>query len=150
LQPGATDLRALVEASGAEAELEESALGEVARVAPDAVVDALAALKGAGFESLVDLFGCDTGEAIEITYHLRSYAAGRNVYVKTTVPHDAEIASAWNVYPSALMPERETAELLGLRLEGHPNPKRLLTTDGIEPLLRKSVAIRTVEEVKRR
>jgi len=32
---------------------------------------------------------------------------------------------------------------------GHPNPKRLLTTDGTEPLLRKSVLIRTAEEVRR-
>jgi len=150
LRPDATELRALIEAGGANAEVLESALGEVARVTPDAVVDALAALKAAGFESLVDLLGCDTGEAIELTYHARSYATARDVYVKTTVPYDADIASAWNVYPSVLMPERETAELLGLSLEGHPNPKRLLTTDGIEPLLRKGVPIRSVEVVKHR
>ena len=42
------------------------------------------------------------------------------------------------------------AELLGLTLAGHPNPKRLLTTDGIPPLLRKSQLIRSEEEVKRR
>lgn len=149
MRPDAAKLRTLVEAGGVAAEVEESALGEVVRVTPDAVVDALAALKNAGFESLVDLFGCDTGEAVELVYHLRSYAAARNAYVKTTLPYDAEITSVWNLYPSALMPERETAELLGLRLAGHPNPKRLLTTDGIEPLLRKSVPIRTVEEVKR-
>ena len=149
MQQDAIALRSLVEASGVSAEVEESALGEVVRVVPDAVVDALTGLKRAGFESLVDLFGCDTGEAVDLVYHLRSYAAARDAYVKTTLPHDAEITSVWNVYPSALMPERETAELLGLHLAGHPNPKRLLTTDGIEPLLRKSVPIRTVEEVKR-
>ena len=33
------------------------------------------------------------------------------------------------------MPEREAAELFGLSLSGHPNPKRLLTTDGMPPLL---------------
>jgi NADH:ubiquinone oxidoreductase subunit C len=47
------------------------------------------------------------------------------------------------------MPERETAELFGLSLSGHPNPKRLLTTDGVPPLLRKSVPVRTEEEVRR-
>ena len=150
MQQDAIALRSLVEASGVAAEVEESALGEVVRVVPDAVVDALIGLKQAGFESLVDLFGCDTGEAIDLVYHLRSYAAARDAYVKTTLPYDAEIPSVWNVYPSALMPERETAELLGLHLAGHPNPKRLLTTDGIGPLLRKNMPVRTVEEVKRR
>ncbi|MRR12205.1 hypothetical protein EG835_07005, partial [bacterium] len=51
---------------------------------------------------------------------------------------------------SALLPERETAELFGLALCGHPNPKRLLTTEGIEPLLLKSVPIRSAEEVRAR
>ena len=92
----------------------------------------------------------DTGEAIELTWRLRSYAQDCEAYLKATVAYDAEIASAWNVYPSALMPERETAELLGLKLAGHPNPKRLFTTDGIPPLLRKSELIRSEEEVKNR
>jgi NADH:ubiquinone oxidoreductase subunit C len=47
------------------------------------------------------------------------------------------------------MPERETAELFGLGLDGHPNPKRLLTTDGVPPLLRRDVPIRTPEEFRR-
>ena len=54
----------------------------------------------------------------------------------------------WEIYPAALFPEREAAELLGMTLTGHPNPKRLLTVEGTEPLLRKSVAIRTAEEVQ--
>ena len=32
---------------------------------------------------------------------------------------------------------------------GHPNPKRLLTSEGTGPLLRRSVLIRTAEEVRR-
>jgi NADH:ubiquinone oxidoreductase subunit C len=132
------------------AEPEETFLGTVARLLPREVLGALAALKAAGYESLIDFFGTDTGEAVELTWHVRSYAQDAEVYLKTTVPYDAEIDSAWNIYPSALMPERETAELLGLKLGGHPNPKRLLTTDGVPPLLRKSVLIRTAQEVERR
>lgn len=150
MRPDASSLRRSLQGVDAACEVEESALGIVARIAPGAVRDALAVLKGAGYESLVDLLGCDTGEAIELTYHVRSYASGHDAFVKTEVAYEAEVASVWNVYASALMPERETAELFGLTLAGHPNPKRLLTTDGVEPLLLKRVAIRSVEEVKRR
>lgn len=150
MRPDATALSRSLEAVDPATEVVETTLGTVVRVAAHAVVDTLAALKDTGYESLVDLLGCDTGEAIELTYHVRSYGSGGDAFVKTEVPYEAEVASVWNVYASALMPERETAELLGLRLHGHPNPKRLLTTDGVEPLLLKRVLIRSVEEVKRR
>lgn len=150
MRPDATELKTLLAGGGVEAEAEETLLGTVARVRPREVIDALAALKAVGYESLIDFFGMDTGEAIELTWHVRSYAHDAEAYLKTSVNYDAEIDSVWNVYPSALMPERETAELLGLKLGGHPNPHRLLTSDGVEPLLRKSVQIRTAEEVERR
>lgn len=149
MQPDATELRTLLAASGVTAEADTTLLGTVARLAPEAVVEALAALRAAGYESLVDFDGMDTGEAIELTWRVRSYSMDLEAYVKATVAYDAEIHSVWNVYPSALMPERETAELFGLRLAGHPNPKRLLTTEGVPPLLRKDVLVRTKEEVRR-
>lgn len=150
MQPDVKTIKSLLKGARITAKVEAVLLGTVARVGAGDAVGALAAFKDAGYESLVDFDGTDTGEAIELTWRLRSYAADCEAYLKTTVAYDAEIASAWNVYPSALMPERETAELLGLKLAGHPNPKRLLTTDGIPPLLRKDVPIRSEEEVKNR
>jgi len=148
LQPRADDIRTALAGGVPDAEVAETTLGVVARVPLGMVLDALRALQAAGFESLVDLDGTDTGELIELTYRVRSYAHGAEAYVKTTIAYDGELLSAWEVYPAVLMPERETAELLGLTLAEHPNPKRLLTTDGVEPLLRKSVAVRTREEVR--
>ncbi|MEL7666761.1 MAG: NADH-quinone oxidoreductase subunit C [Actinomycetota bacterium] len=148
--PDANEIRTLLAGSGVAAEVDTVALGTVARVSASDAIDALAAFNAEGYESLVDFDGMDTGEAIELTWRLRSYSMDCEAYLKTTVAYDAEIHSAWNIYASALMPERETAELLGLRLAGHPNPKRLFTTDGIPPLLRKDVPIRSVEEVKNR
>lgn len=136
-------------AAASEALIETTRLGVVVRTGAASVLGLLAAFKDAGYESLADLDGIDTGEDIELTYRLRSYAQDVEVYVKTALPYDGTLASAWNVYAGALMPERETAELLGLKLAGHPNPKRLVTTDGVAPLLRKSVPIRTEEEVRR-
>jgi NADH:ubiquinone oxidoreductase subunit C len=150
LQPDATTISALLADAGLTAEAESVLLGTVARVSAGDVIGALVAFKTAGYESVVDFDGIDTGEAIELTWRLRSYSRDCEAFLKTTVLYGAEIPSAWNVYPSVLMPERETAELLGLTLAGHPNPKRLLTTDGIPPLLRKSIEIRSEEEVKRR
>jgi NADH:ubiquinone oxidoreductase subunit C len=142
----------LTRAGVAQVEVAETTLGVVCRCAPEDIVTALAALKECelDFAMLPDLLGTDTGEGIEITYHLRSFARDEDVYVKIDVAYDAEILSVWNVFPSALLPERETAELLGLRLAGHPNPKRILTTDDSPPLLRRDVAVRTVEEVRDR
>ena len=124
------------------------ALGTVMRIAPAENVAALGALASAGFDQLVDLFGVDTGEQVEVTYHVRVLAEMDDAYVRLAVPYDATLRSVWQVYPAALYPEREVAELFGLSLEGHPNPKRLLTTDGVEPLLRKSVVVRDAEEVR--
>jgi NADH:ubiquinone oxidoreductase subunit C len=123
-------------------------LGTVVRVEATDVRAALGALAADGFEQLVDLFAADTGEAIEVTYNLRSFADFESLFVKAIVAYDGELASVWEVYPAALFPEREAAELLGMRLTGHPNPKRLLTVEGTEPLLRKSVEIRGAEEVQ--
>lgn len=150
--PDATVIKHILASAGITAEVEETSLGVVARVGADSSVEALGALRASelDFRMLVDLMGTDTGEGIEVTYHLRSFSRDEELFVKTTLPYDGCLRSVWNTYPSALAPERETAELLGLVLDGHPNPKRLLTTDGVEPLLRKSVPIRTVEEVRAR
>ena len=149
MRPEAKDTRALLAAADVTAEVTCLPVGQVVRVEGERVLDALAAFRTGGYESLVDFDGTDTGSDIELTYKLRSYSAGTDLYIKTTLPYDGTIHSAWNTYPSVLMPERETAELFGLHLAGHPNPKRLLTTDGIAPLLRKDVSIRTQDEVRR-
>ncbi len=143
-------LSSALSAAGVPAEVSEEAIGAVARVPASDLVEALTALRDAdcAFAMLIDLFGVDTGEQLELTYHLRSFARDEDAYVRVAAPYDGEVPSAWRVYPSALYPEREAAELFGLTFPGHPNLKRLLTTDEVElPLLRRSTAIRTQEEV---
>jgi NADH:ubiquinone oxidoreductase subunit C len=153
LLPDKTVVESVLTRAGiADVEVGRSNLGVVCHCASGDVPAVLAALKECelDFAMLADMLGTDTGEGIELTYHLRSFARDEEIYVKADVAYDAEIASVWNVFPSALLPERETAELLGLTLAGHPNPRRLFTTDGIPPLLRKDQPVRTVEEVRDR
>lgn len=134
--------------AGIAAEPSTERLGAVVRLDADRIADALAALKAAGFDFLVDLFGTDTGEKIELTYHLRAFASRQDLYIKTLVGYDGEAPSVWHVHPAALYPEREAAEMLGVSFPGHPNPKNLLLTEGVPPLLRKSELIREAGEVQ--
>jgi NADH:ubiquinone oxidoreductase subunit C len=153
LLPDATVIRGALSAGGVSvAEVEEVSLGLVCHVPAAEAVKALGAIAASshGFNTLIDMLGIDTGEDVEITYHVRSLARDEELYVKTRVPYGSVLESAWEVYPAVLMPERETAELFGLSLSGHPNPKRLLTTDGVQPLLLKSMDIRSAEEVRAR
>jgi NADH:ubiquinone oxidoreductase subunit C len=127
-------------------------LGVVVRVAPQTARAAVEALRESDrtFDLMVDLFGIDTGEAIDVVYHLRSLSRDEEVVVKAAHPYGSDLASVWDIFPAALMPERELAEMFGLTLSGHPNPKHLLLTDAVGPLLLKSAAIRTAEEVRNR
>jgi NADH:ubiquinone oxidoreductase subunit C len=138
----------ILRVAGVAGEHADEALGAVLRVPSARIADALAALAASGYDQLVDLFATDTGERVEVTYHVRALARLEDLYLKCLVDYDGEAPSVWRVYPAALYPEREAAELLGMSFPGHPNPKRLLTTEGTEPLLRKSVPIRTSEEVR--
>jgi NADH-quinone oxidoreductase subunit C len=135
-----------------EAVADADTLGVVVRVAPAHARATLEALRDSdhNFSYLVDMFGIDTGEHVDAVYHLRSFSRDEEVYVKAAQPYGSDLASVWEVFPAVLMPERELAEMFGLTLSGHPNPKHLLLTEGIEPLLLKGVAIRSAEEVRNR
>jgi NADH-quinone oxidoreductase subunit D len=143
----------IVERAGVTASVETvPGLGAVCRVTPADVRTALVALRDSdlAFGFLVDLFGVDTGEVVDLVYHLRSFSRDEELFVVAWHEYDSTLASVWDIFPSALMPERETAEMFGLELAGHPNPKRLLTTDGAPAYLRKSLEIRGADEVRDR
>ncbi|MBN2405836.1 MAG: hypothetical protein JXE06_09670, partial [Coriobacteriia bacterium] len=89
MQPDATEIRTLLAGSGVTAEVDTVLLGTVARVEASEAIEALSALKADGYESLVDFDGTDTGEAIDLTWRVRSYTKDCEAYLKATVPHDA-------------------------------------------------------------
>ena len=153
MQPDTTVIRAALASGGVSSvDFQTTALGLVCLVAPAEAPAAVGAIRasGLGFVMLVDLLGVDTGEGVEVTYHLRSFSRDEELHIKTRLDYGGVLGSVWESYPAALMPERETAEMFGLMLSGHPNPKRLLTTEGLDPMLLKSVPVRTVEEMRDR
>ncbi len=151
MRPDAARVTSTLRAAEVQSAIVES-VGEnlVVRLTRDEVRLGLEALKAAGFDFMVDLFGIDTGEAVDVVYLLRSFKRDEDVVVKLEVAYDGTLDSVWQVFPGASFPEREAAEMFGLKLAGHPNPQRLLTTDGVPPLLRKTVEVRDAEQVRDR
>jgi NADH-quinone oxidoreductase subunit C len=152
LRPDAGEIADILRNAGISAEVSDEALGVIVRVPASRVLVTLDALKGglSGLGMLVDLFANDTGERLEVTYHLRSLSTKADLYARVGLPYDGELPSVWRIFPAALYAEREAAEMFGMTFSGHPNPKRLLTTDEVEgPLLRKSLPVRDDEGVRR-
>jgi len=154
LKPDVTHIAKAIERAGVAVQSVSDAggLGVVVRIAPSDVCETLQALRDSdhSFSYVVDMFGIDTGEAVDAVYHLRSFSRDEEVYVKSAHPYGSDLASVWGVFPAVLMPERELAEMFGLTLSGHPNPKHLLLTESVEPLLLKRISIRSAEEVRNR
>ena len=129
---------------------EESHLGLVLRVNVVDLLTTFAALQDS-FEQLIDLLGADLlarDGAIEVTYRLRSLRENTDLVIKVALTPGAALPSVTGFYLSALLPEREACEMFGLKLTGHPNPKHLLLTEGLPPMLLKSVPLRSEEDIQ--
>jgi len=99
-----------------------------------------------GFDHLKGIGGVDypTHKKIEVLYFIGSFTRPEIqdllVMLKAELPRDAPvIASATAVWESAHFHERETFEMFGVKFEGHPDLRKLLTLDnwdGPPPMLK--------------
>ena len=79
--------------------------------------------------------GVDFGEdrGFEVVTHLHSTRHHHNVRVKVRLPHqDPAVASIADLFATCDWHERETAELFGIRFDGHPQPVKLLLPEPFE------------------
>ena len=100
----------------------------------------------AGFDHVKGIAGIDypTHKKIEVLYFTASFSKPEIqdlvVILKTEVPRDnPSIASIVSVWQSAHFHERETFEMFGVKFEGHPDLRKLLTLDnwdGPPPMLK--------------
>jgi NADH-quinone oxidoreductase subunit C len=78
--------------------------------------------------------GVDFGDGgFEVITHLFSTAHHHNVRVRIRIPRDEPIApTVSDLFPTSDWHERETAEMFGIRFEGHPQPVKLLLSEPFE------------------
>ncbi|MGC9317836.1 MAG: NADH-quinone oxidoreductase subunit C [Armatimonadota bacterium] len=74
---------------------------------------------------LSTITGVDTGRQIEVLYHFAIDGVGLNVRAVVDKGFD-RIDSITPVVPAAVLYEREVAEMLGVEMVGHPDPRRLV------------------------
>lgn len=99
-----------------------------------------------GFDHLIGIAGVDypTHKKIEVLYFASSFSRPEIqdiiVILKTEVPREnPSIASLVSIWESAHFHERETFEMFGVKFEGHPDLRKLLTLDnwdGPPPMLK--------------
>ena len=92
------------------------------------------------YETLIDVTGVDRselpldGEArFQTIYQFRSYSRNQHLTLVTDCPSGAEgngtsphVDSLTSIYRGAEWPEREVFDLMGIRFDGHPDPRRIL------------------------
>jgi NADH-quinone oxidoreductase subunit C len=88
---------------------------------------------GLAFDQLDCLLGDNIPERIEtplqVVAHLLSHSHGQRLRLKTALAEAEKLASVTGLWPSAGFDEREAWEMFGVVFEGHPDLRRLLTTE---------------------
>ena len=101
-------------------------------------------LRADGFWQCIDLFGVDylthpgrshlpaevTPERFEVVISLLNHTERTRARVRVQVPEsDPHSPSIVAIHPGAEGPERETADLMGISFDDHPDPTRILMPD---------------------
>lgn len=73
-----------------------------------------------------------TAAPFEVVTHLVSHTHGHRLRVKTSLAEGQSLPTVTGLWPSAGFDEREAWEMLGIVFEGHPDLRRLLTTEDFE------------------
>jgi NADH-quinone oxidoreductase subunit D/NADH-quinone oxidoreductase subunit C/D len=105
-------------------------------VPADKLVEVATALRDEfGYDYLSSVTGTDylPEDKMEAVYHLYRSTGGSSLVLKAqTQRENAVVPSLVGVYPGAEFQERETWDLLGIRFEGHPDLRRILTWEGFQ------------------
>lgn len=92
----------------------------------------LIAIKGMGFDYLNCLSAVDrlaSGE-LEVVYNLSSLSQPTKVLVRVRMPReDPIIRSVVSLWGTADWHEREAFDMMGIRFDGHPDLRRILTSE---------------------
>jgi len=87
------------------------------------------------FDLMLDLCGVDFPERkprFDAVYHLYSIPKGTRLRLKVPVAEDQSLPSLIPVWQATNWFERELYEMFGVRFDGHPNLRRLLTHEAFQ------------------
>ncbi|MGH8629606.1 MAG: NADH-quinone oxidoreductase subunit C, partial [Burkholderiales bacterium] len=129
----------------------QAPLDEVVTVRRDDFAQVMEAVKydeRLAFDYLRCLSGVDYLTELETVYHLYSFFNGHRLAIKVRCPNeDAHVPSVTHLWETANWHERETQELFGIIFDGHPDPRVLLTEEGLGYyIMRKSHPLAEIEE----
>ena len=107
------------------------------RVPRERIVETLRTLKDDhGFTLPLDLFGVDypnrSKERFDVVYQLYSFEGNERVRLKVRTDEQTPIPSSYPVYKGFEWFEREAWDLYGIRFEGHPDLRRILTHEAFQ------------------
>lgn len=106
-------------------------------VAPERIVDACRFLHDdpeQSYAMLASVTAIDFVEHFDVVYHLTSLTHNRRAVLKARLQgrDDLSLPSVTSIWQGADLQEREVYDLLGVRFNGHPRLKRLLTWEGFQ------------------
>jgi len=96
---------------------------------PSLKMDLLADLTAVDFSR----YPGDAGPRFEVVYNLISTTYLHRIRLKVRVPEeDPRVDSVSSIWQTANWHERETYDLMGIKFNGHPDLRRILTPDDFE------------------
>lgn len=117
--------------------VDEYAGEQTVYVTPSRIADVCRYLKAEeSFEYLTDVGGVDRftdEERFEVFYNLVSFQKRKRIRLKVRVEEDDPVVpTITSVYRSANWNEREVYDMMGIRFEGHPDPRRMYMPEDFE------------------
>ncbi len=106
------------------------------RVSGENLVDFCTALKGQGYDLLVDISSVDrslqnVSPRFMVIYNLFSLEKKTRLCIKVVIDEGDSVPSVTSVWQGANWMEREVYDLMGIEFSEHPNMERILTYEGI-------------------
>jgi len=87
-------------------------------------------LDGLAYESCNFVAAVDLGSTYETLYHLYSFASNTYLELHVELPRAKPVVdTVCDVWEAANWHEREAWDMMGVRFEGHPDPRRILLKD---------------------
>jgi NADH-quinone oxidoreductase subunit C/D len=99
-------------------------------VPKEEIVSVLGKLKDAGYNLPLDLWGVDyprRDQRFDVMYQLYSTEKNERVRLKVRVGENEKVPTASGVFKGYDWYEREVFDMYGVRFDGHPNLRRILT-----------------------